>query len=87
MIVNVVDRGMAAQEAVDAPRLHYAPDGLLRRARDPGGRTWPRPGCPLTPFRDANLYFGGCQAVARDPATGELSGGADPRRGGGVAVA
>jgi gamma-glutamyltranspeptidase/glutathione hydrolase len=34
-----------------------------------------------------NLYFGGVQAVARDPASGELSGGGDPRRGGAVAYA
>jgi gamma-glutamyltranspeptidase / glutathione hydrolase len=31
---------------------------------------------------ERNLYFGGVQAVARDPETGELSGGGDPRRGG-----
>ena len=34
-----------------------------------------------------NLFFGGTQAVARDPRTGELSGGGDPRRGGAVAYA
>ena len=44
-------------------------------------------GLPVSTFRAPNLFFGGCQAVARDPVTGELSGGADPRRGGGVAVA
>jgi hypothetical protein len=44
-------------------------------------------GLPVTLFRDTNLYFGGCQAVACDPATGELTGGADHRRGGAVAVA
>ena len=44
-------------------------------------------GLPVTLFRDANLYFGGCQAVVCDPATGVLTGGADPRRGGGVAIA
>ena len=33
-------------------------------------------------FTERNLYFGGAQAVARDPRTGELSGGGDPRRGG-----
>jgi gamma-glutamyltranspeptidase/glutathione hydrolase len=38
-------------------------------------------------FRAPNLYFGGCQAVERDPATGALSGGGDPRRGGSVATA
>jgi gamma-glutamyltranspeptidase / glutathione hydrolase len=33
-------------------------------------------------WSERNLFFGGVQAVARDPATGELSGGGDPRRGG-----
>jgi gamma-glutamyltranspeptidase / glutathione hydrolase len=40
----------------------------------------------VNPFRTANLFFGGVQAVARDPRTGELTGAGDPRRGG-VAVA
>jgi gamma-glutamyltranspeptidase/glutathione hydrolase len=90
VIVNVVDRGMAAQEAVDAPRLHYAPDGLYTEPGIPADAPAvlaQRLGLALRPFRERNLYFGGCQAVARDPVTGELSGGADPRRGGGVAVA
>ena len=86
VIVNVVDRGMAAQEAVDVPRLHYAADGLYAEPGIPLAELLAT-GLDLTPFRDRNLFFGGCQAVARDPATGELSGGADPRRGGGVAVA
>jgi gamma-glutamyltranspeptidase/glutathione hydrolase len=34
-----------------------------------------------------NLFFGGVQAVARDPASGVLTGGGDPRRGGAVAYA
>ncbi len=38
-------------------------------------------------FRERNLYFGGVQAVARDPATGALSGAGDPRRGGAVVAA
>ena len=37
-------------------------------------------------FRDRNVFFGGVQAVERDPATGALTGAGDPRRGG-VAVA
>jgi gamma-glutamyltranspeptidase / glutathione hydrolase len=86
VIVNVVDRGMAAQEAVDAPRLHYAPDGLYVEPGFPPARL-AAAGLPLLPFRDLNLFFGGCQAVVRDPGTGVLTGGADPRRGGGVAVA
>ena len=35
VIVNVVDRGLAAQAAVDAPRVHYAPDGC---SPSPGSR-------------------------------------------------
>ena len=34
-----------------------------------------------------NLFFGGVQAVERDAATGALSGGGDPRRGGAAVVA
>ena len=51
------------------------PDGLDRlEAR----------GVPVVRWKRQNLFFGGCQAVARDPGTGELSGGGDPRRGGSV---
>jgi gamma-glutamyltranspeptidase/glutathione hydrolase len=86
VLVNVVDRGMAAQQAVDAPRLHYAAEGVYTEpGLDAAGLA--ATGLPLLPFRERNLFFGGCQAVARDPRTGALSGGADPRRGGGVAVA
>jgi gamma-glutamyltranspeptidase/glutathione hydrolase len=44
-----------------------------------------RDGWKVERWRERNLYFGGVQAVARDPESGELSGGGDPRRGG-VAV-
>jgi len=80
VIVNVLERGMTAQEAVDAPRLHldgseiYAEPGVDVAAT----------GLPVTTFRAPNLFFGGCQAVARHRATGALLGGADARRGGAV---
>jgi gamma-glutamyltranspeptidase/glutathione hydrolase len=84
-VVNVVDHGMAAAEAVLAPRVHFE-----------AGTIYAEPGVALdelrelrhrvVPFADRNLFFGGVQAVERDPATGRLSGGGDPRRGG-VAVA
>lgn len=86
-IAAVIDGGLGAQEAVDAPRLHVEEDwvdaepgvdGEALRALDADG--W-----RLRHFEDRNLYFGGVQLVARDPATGELSGGGDPRRGGVVA--
>jgi gamma-glutamyltranspeptidase/glutathione hydrolase len=86
VIVNVVDRGLAAQDAVDAPRVHYTPDGVYAEPGVPV-EALATAGLPVTLFRDTNLYFGGCQAVACDPVTGVLTGGADHRRGGAVAVA
>jgi gamma-glutamyltranspeptidase/glutathione hydrolase len=83
VIVNVIDRGMQAAEAVDAPRLHfeegvvYAEPGIDASGLEAEGRT-------MAWFRDRNLFFGGCQAVEREPATGALHGGGDPRRGGAV---
>jgi gamma-glutamyltranspeptidase/glutathione hydrolase len=85
-IVGVVDRGLGARDAVNAPRLHFedgivftepgVDDDLLRRA----GRT-------VKPFRTTNLFFGGVQAVERDPGTGALTGAGDPRRGGAAVAA
>jgi len=84
VIVNVVDRGLPAQAAVDAPRLHldggtvYAEPGVDLTSIEAAG--W-----PVSHFRERNLFFGGCQAVRRSD--GELTGGGDPRRGGAVALA
>jgi gamma-glutamyltranspeptidase/glutathione hydrolase len=84
-IVAVVDHGLDACDAVAAPRVHVE-DGLV----------YAEPGVPLQElcrderelrrFRAPNMFFGGVQAICRDPATGALSGAGDPRRGG-VAVA
>lgn len=84
-IVGVVDRGLDVRDAVEAPRLHVE-----------AGRLWAEPGLPLDElddlaaerirFRERNVFFGGVQAVRRDPAGGEPSGAGDPRRGG-VAIA
>jgi gamma-glutamyltranspeptidase/glutathione hydrolase len=85
VIVNAVDRGLDAEAAVRAPRLHdeagivYSEPGIDLGALEAAGETVSR-------FRALNLFFGGCQAVERDPATGALSGGGDPRRGGAVAT-
>jgi gamma-glutamyltranspeptidase/glutathione hydrolase len=80
-IVGVVDRGFGAQEAVNAPRVHYE-----------DGDVFAEPGIDLAGldgdlrvvrFASLNLFFGGVQAaLSRD---GRLSGAGDPRRGG-VAV-
>jgi gamma-glutamyltranspeptidase/glutathione hydrolase len=84
-IVGVVDHDLDACDAVAAPRVHFE-EGVI----------YAEPGIPLQElrcdpheihaFKARNMFFGGAQAVCRDPESGELSGGGDPRRGG-VAVA
>ena len=86
VIVNVVDHGLDAAPAVDAPRLHFE-DGVVYA--EPGIDTAALEARDVTVerFRDRNLFFGGCQAVERHPATGALDGAGDPRRGGAVVEA
>jgi gamma-glutamyltranspeptidase / glutathione hydrolase len=84
VISRVVDEGLEAQAAVDAPRVHWENDvvycepGIDADALEAAGRTVAR-------FRAPNLFFGGAQCVVRG-ADGTLTGAGDPRRGG-VAVA
>src|SRR5688572_14765271 len=83
-VLGVVDHGLPAQEAVSAPRLHVeekqadAEPGMdeaaLERLEEAG---W-----TVRRWSEQNLFFGGAQAVARNPETGHLTGGGDPRRGG-----
>ncbi|HEV2752368.1 MAG TPA: hypothetical protein VGV36_00895 [Solirubrobacteraceae bacterium] len=69
-----------------APRVHaeggvvYAEPGVPLELLDDGARE-------LVRFRAPNLFFGGAQAVERDPASGALRAAGDPRRGGAVAAA
>jgi gamma-glutamyltranspeptidase/glutathione hydrolase len=87
VIRNVV-AGVDVAEAVEHGRLHYEA-GILHA--EPGFSTTAlddleRRGYRVVRWRDKNLYFGGAQAVRRDPETGELSGAGDPRRGGAALV-
>jgi gamma-glutamyltranspeptidase/glutathione hydrolase len=86
VIVNVLDYGMDAAAAVEAPRLHYE-DGLVYIEPGIDAGELEAAGHTIARFRDKNVFFGGCQAVEHDPATGAMSGGGDPRRGGAVVVA
>ena len=85
-IVGVVDHDLRAEEAVGAPRAHfehgvvYAEPGVPLEGLHAAGRT-------VAAFRSQNLFFGGVQAVRRDPETGELSGAGDPRRMGAAVAA
>jgi gamma-glutamyltranspeptidase / glutathione hydrolase len=87
-ILAVVDHGLQAQEAVSSPRIHVegrdveAEPGIDEEALAKLERSDWR----VRRWAEQNLFFGGVQAVARNPATGELSGGGDPRRGGAARV-
>ena len=79
-VIRVLDNGLRAGDAVQAPRVHfedgvvYAEPGIDTSALESSGRAIGR-------FRERNLFFGGVQAVERD-AAGAFWGGGDPRRGG-----
>jgi gamma-glutamyltranspeptidase/glutathione hydrolase len=87
--VRVLEEAMDADRAVRAGRLHFeagtvqAEPGVDEKGLD----DLERRGVPVVRWKRENLFFGGAQAVVRDPASGDLSGGGDPRRGGAVAFA
>ena len=87
-VVRAVEQGLSAGDAVRAPRLHFE-QGVVQA--EPGideealARIEAR-GIPVQRRPKINLFFGGVQAVARAPSSGELSGGGDPRRGGAVTI-
>lgn len=91
-IVGVVDRGLRAPEAVDAPRAHFE-DGIVYH--EPGIEPSVERGIErgaiageereVVRFHAPNLFFGGVQAVQRHGE--ELIGAGDPRRGGVAVVA
>jgi gamma-glutamyltranspeptidase/glutathione hydrolase len=83
-IIRVLDEGAAADDAVRAPRVHFE-DGVVYAEPGIDVEALERAGWTVARFRDRNLFFGGAQAVARDPAGG-FSGGGDPRRGGAAVV-
>jgi gamma-glutamyltranspeptidase/glutathione hydrolase len=88
-IVRSLEQGLGAGEAVRAPRLHFE-QGIVQAEPGIDGEALARleaVGMPVLRRPRLNLFFGGVQAVARDPASGALSGGGDPRRGGAVAIA
>lgn len=84
VILNVLDHGLSPVEAVSAPRFDCQGEVLDCESRIPrwvksdlaqrGFKIFPNP----APYGQFALV----QAITRDPATGTLKGGADPRGGG-----
>jgi gamma-glutamyltranspeptidase/glutathione hydrolase len=88
---NVLDFGMDIKPAIEAARLHTEGEGSAVQLE--GGipvdaaKKLAEAGHQVSIWKDKNLFFGGVQAVERNPKTGELTGAGDPRRGGVAVVA
>ncbi len=84
-IVNVVDFGMGMREAVSVERIH-SEDAKRLIIVEP---SFPKETAMALEAMGnrvvADRYTGRLSAILRDPATGKLEGGADPRGGGGLA--
>jgi gamma-glutamyltranspeptidase/glutathione hydrolase len=88
-VLRLIVDGMAVQEAVDAPRVHFEAGAVQAEpgADESALARLEQRRYEVVRWSERNVFFGGVHAVARDPATGELRGGGDPRRGGAVAIA
>ncbi len=85
LISNLVDFDMGIQTAINAPRFNNYESGPLKiEARIPEEvrEALVEKGHKLQIKKDFDLYFGGAQGILIDPETGEMRGGADPRRDG-----
>lgn len=82
-IMNLIDFGKEAKDAVNAPRIHWE-RGLLNQ--EPGFQASVSPHLCTRENRilweKTNLFFGGVHAVTMDPASRTFGGAGDHRRGG-----
>ncbi len=96
IVINLIDFGMTLQQAGDAPRIHHdgstEPAGMVTPMAD-GGVLSLEPGFPESTIRElerrghiikplATPYFGGYQAILRDPKTGVFIGASESRKDG-----
>lgn len=86
LIVNIVDFGMTADEANHAPRFFVQKNedflSLESRISQEVQDALVKKGHRLKLYGDYDLFFGGAQLILVDPDTQEVTGSADPRRGG-----
>ena len=85
VLVNMIDFGLDPQAALDAPRFSVRPDEAIAIedtapgavASDLSSR-----GHQVMVSPPGTLLFGGGQVIERDPETGVLKGGSEPRSDG-----
>ena len=85
MLLNVLEFGLNLQEAIEAPRVRVYRDRLVDAESRIGEATraeLTRRGHQVNVIDDWSWVVGGGQGIARDPESGALMAGADPRRDG-----
>ena len=85
MLLNMLEFGLNVQEAIEAPRVRVYRDRLVdAEARIPveTREALARRGHEVNAIDDWSWIMGGGQGIARDPESGALMAGADPRRDG-----
>jgi gamma-glutamyltranspeptidase/glutathione hydrolase len=85
MVLNALVFEMSIQEAIEAPRVRVYRDRLVDvegRIASPVRDDLTGRGHQVNVVEDWSWVVGGGQGILRDPATGALQGGADPRRDG-----
>src|SRR5581483_6696020 len=80
VVANVAGRGLAVEDAVDAPRVH-AGAGVVHCEDAGAADEVAASGRAVVRWRERNLFFGGVSAVEVRGDDG-LAAAGDPRRGG-----
>jgi gamma-glutamyltranspeptidase/glutathione hydrolase len=84
VLLDVAEFGMPVEDAVAAPRIHVK-DNLVQVESGVAPTTIEalrKMGHRVEIRRSKEMYFGGVHAAFSNPVTGEIEGGADPRRDG-----
>jgi gamma-glutamyltranspeptidase / glutathione hydrolase len=87
-VIGLIGRGLTVGAAIEAGRVHFE-DGVVQAepgVGEGGLRMLEAAGIPVVRWQRPNLFFGGVQAVTREPSSGRLRGAGDPRRGGAAVV-
>jgi gamma-glutamyltranspeptidase/glutathione hydrolase len=85
MLLNILEFGMNVQEAIEAPRVRVYRDRLVDAEARIASETrdgLARRGHTVNAIDDWSWIVGGGQGIVRDPESGALMAGADPRRDG-----